>query len=137
MAAKTDYEVHTQQKFTIIATKANLDHDTPEVGHACLIGGNQVGVVVADREGDDKVTVDVGRSVYMQQVDSPVDASGEIAEGQNIYYEVGTTAEPFLTTIATANVLAGVAVLAHDDDVFPKGATGTATVENVAVLFNA
>jgi hypothetical protein len=141
MAAKADYEVKTQQKFTTIALKANLDHITPDVGMPCLIGGNLVGVVVSDRVkggvADDKVVVDLGRSVYMTQVDSPIDASGEIAEGALIYYEVGTSAEPFLTTVATANVLAGVAVLANDSDTFPKGATGTATVESVAVLFNA
>lgn len=141
MAVLSDYEVKTQQKFTVIALKANLDLATPEVGNACLVGAALVGVVVSDRTkggvADDKAVVDVGRSVYLQQVDSPIDASGEIAEGAIIYYDVGTTVAPFLTTVATSNVRAGVAVLAHDGDTFPKGATGTATVESVAVLFNA
>ena len=141
MAAKVDYEVKTQQKFTTIALKASLDHVTPDVGMPVLIGGNLVGVAVSLRvkggDADDKVVVDLGRSIYNCQVDSPIDASGEIAEGQSIYYEPGTTAEPFLTTVAAGGVLAGVAVLANDADTFPKGTTAGATVESVAVLFNA
>jgi len=141
MAVVQNYEVHTQQKFTISATKAALDDATPEVGNPCLIGGKLVGVVVADRTkggvADTKVVVDVGRSVYYQQVDSPANAEGEITEGDDIYYDVGATAAPYLTVTSSGNVLAGKAVLLNDDDSFPKGAAGTATVENVAVLFNA
>jgi len=141
MAVVNNYEVQTQQKFTIIATKAALDDTTPEVGNPCLIGGKLVGVVVADRTkngvADDKVVVDVGRSVYLCQVDSPAVAEGEITEGDDIYYDVGITAAPYLTVVSSGNVLAGKAVLLNDDDTFPKGATGTATVVTVAVLFNA
>ena len=141
MAIKSNYEVKTQQKFTTIATKAALDDVTPEVGHPCLIGGALVGVVVSLRVkggvADDKAVVDVGRSIYLAQVDSPVDASGELDEGGPVYYDVGATAEPYLTTVPGSNVLAGSAVLANDGDTFPKGTTGGATVESVAVLFNA
>ena len=141
MAVIQDYEVYTAQKFTIIATKAALDLVTPEVGNACLIGDFGAGVVVSDRTkggvADDKVVVDIGRSVYKQQVDSPIDAAGQIAEGQAIYYDVGATVAPFLTVVSTANVLVGVAVLMDDADTFPKGTTAAATVESVAVLFNA
>lgn len=141
MAAKVDYEVKTQQKFTTIANKASLDLITPDVGMPVLIGANLVGVAVSLREkggvADDKVVVDVGRSVYNCQVDSPIDAAGEIAEGQDIFYEVGATVEPFLTVVSTSNVKAGVAVLADDSDTFPKGTTAGAEVVAVAVLFNA
>lgn len=135
MAVRDDYEVYTQQKFTLPVTKAALDYATPEVGHACLAGDLGVGVVLSD-EGD-FVIADFGRSVYMQQVDCPVDAAGAVAEGQAIYYNASATGAPFLTSVPSTNVQVGIAVLADQDDSFPKGAVGTATVEDVAVLFNA
>lgn len=141
MAVIQDYEVYTHQKFPLIVTKAALDLVTPEVGNAVLAGDLGVGVMISDRVkggvADDKIVADFGRSVYLQQVDLPIDALGVVTEGQAVYYDVGATVAPFLTGIATSNVLAGVAVLADDADTFPKGAAGTATVEDIAVLFNA
>jgi hypothetical protein len=120
-----EHEVHTQQKFTIVATLADLDLATPSVGQPCMIGGTLCGVILAI-EGD-KATVDVGRSVYRQLVT----AASAMAEGALVYYKGSATGEPFLAD--TGTVIAGIAVLAEEASVFP---TGTGTVE-IGVLFNA
>lgn len=122
MAVIQDYEVYTQNKFTVIATKANLDHATPEVGNAVLIGAGQPGVAVADRTvngvADDKIVVDVGQNVYWLQVA----VTTGLAEGDLIYYNTGTSSAPFLSNVNTDGPLFGAAVLADENDSFPKGA---------------
>ncbi len=120
-----DHEVNTQQKFTVIAALANLDLATPSVGQPCMIGGTLCGVILAI-DGD-KATVDVGRSTYKQLVT----AVGAMAEGALVYYKGSATVAPFLAD--TGTVIAGIAVLGKEDDVFP---TGTGSVE-FSVLFNA
>lgn len=120
-----DHEVHTQQKFTIIATLANLDLATPSVGQPCMVNGNLCGVILAIN--GDKATVDVGRSVYKQLVTV---ATTAIDEGDDVFYKDSATAEPFL--LNTGTVVAGKAVMGTEDDVFP---TALGDVE-IAILFN-
>lgn len=120
-----DHEVHTAQKFTIIANLSILDLATPSVGQPAMIGGTRCGVILAIADG--KATIDVGRSVYKQLVT----AAGAMAEGALVYYKGSATVAPFLAD--TGTVVAGIAVLGTEDDVFP---TGTGSVE-IAVLFNA
>lgn len=125
---RDDYEEATQRKFTIIASKSALDLTTPEVSQPCLIGGNLVGVIVsAGKAGDDKVVVDVGRSVYKVLVT----AASPIAEGAEVFYKESATEDPFIAD--TGTVVAGIAVRGKDTDVYP---TVAAEIE-MAVLFNA
>jgi hypothetical protein len=128
MAPRADYEEKTQQKFTIIVNKSALDLVTPEVGRPCLIGGNLSGVIVSiDPRGDDKVVVDVGRSIYKLLIT----AASPIDEGADVFYKIGATVPPFLAD--TGTFVVGKAVRGKDTDIFP---TVAAEIE-MAVLFNA
>lgn len=128
MAPRADYEEKTQQKFTIIANKSALDFVTPEVGRPCLIGGNLSGVIVSiDPGDDDKVVVDVGRSIYKLLVT----AASAIDEGADVFYVTGAVVPPFLAD--TGTVVFGKAVMGKDTDIYP---TVAAEIE-MAVLVNA
>ena len=121
-----DHEVHTQQKFTVIVTLANLGLATPSVGQPCLVGANLAGVILAIDGAF--ATVDVGRSVYKQLVTV---ATTGIDEGEDVFYKDAAVGEPFLQN--TGTVVVGKAVLGTQDDAFP---TGLGDIE-MSVLFNA
>lgn len=134
-------------------TKSRLVDTTPVVGQPVMLtsltnGKQLTGTCLSSRTGDNFCIVDFTHSmVYFQEVRNVLTYAGAaestfgaINEGDRIYYDRSATM-PAGVKLSTSpqdsagldNTFFGYAVLADDEDVYPKGGA-TASTQEVAVM---